>query len=193
MRFEATPLAGAWLLWPERALDERGFFARTWCRRELAERGLDVEIAQCSVSFNHRRGTVRGLHYQAAPHEEVKLVRVTRGAVFDVIVDLRPGSPTLGHHASFVLSAEEGNQLYIPKGLAHGFQTLEDATEISYQISTPYAPEAARGVRWDDPTLAIAWPEPATVISEKDLSLPFFPLSLPGRGAGGEGREGERS
>ena len=177
MRFEATPLAGAWLLWPERVLDERGFFARTWCRRELAARGLDPEIAQCSVSFNHRKGTVRGLHFQSAPHEEVKLVRVTRGAVFDVIVDLRPGSPTRGRHAGFTLSEGEGNQLYIPKGMAHGFQTLEDATEVSYQISAFYAPEAARGIRWDDPTLAIAWPEPVTVISEKDRALPLWERS----------------
>lgn len=177
MRFEAAPLAGAWLLWPERVLDERGFFARTWCRRELAAHGLDPEIAQCSVSFNHRKGTVRGLHFQIAPHEEVKLVRVTRGALFDVIVDLRPGSPTRGRHASFILSEGEGNQLYIPKGMAHGFQTLEDATEVSYQISAFYAPEAARGIRWDDPTLAIAWPEPVTVISEKDRALPLWERS----------------
>jgi dTDP-4-dehydrorhamnose 3,5-epimerase len=127
---------------------------------------------------------VRGLHFQAAPHEEVKLVRVTRGAVFDVIVDLRPGSPTLGHYASFVLSAEAGHQLYIPKGLAHGFQTLENATEVSYQISAFYAPEAARGYRFDDPTFAIRWPEPVTVISEKDLSLPFFPSPSQGEGPG---------
>lgn len=174
MRFEETPLAGAWLLWPERVSDERGYFARTWCRRELAAHGLDPEIAQCSVSFNHLKGTVRGLHFQVAPHEEVKLVRVTRGAIYDAIVDLRPGSPSFGRHASFVLSAARGNQLYIPKGMAHGFQTLEDATEVFYQISAYYAPAAARGYRWDDPAFAIPWPEPLTVISERDRSLPFF-------------------
>jgi dTDP-4-dehydrorhamnose 3,5-epimerase len=174
MRFEATALAGAWLLWPERVLDERGYFARTWCRRELAEHGLDPEIAQCSVSFNARKGTLRGLHFQAAPHAEVKLVRITRGAIYDVIVDLRPGSPTYRRHAAFILSAAQGNQLYIPTGMAHGFQTLEDSTEVCYQISAFYVAEAARGIRWDDPTFAIAWPEPVTVISERDRSLPFF-------------------
>ena len=174
MIFRETPLPGAWVLTPERFEDERGFFARTYCRRDFEARGLDPEIAQCSVSSNHRRGTLRGLHFQIAPHEEVKLVRVTRGAVWDVIVDLRPDSPTFKQHVAVVLSAEEGNQLYIPKGMAHGFQTLEDATEVFYQISAFYAPEAARGYRWDDPAFAIPWPEPVTVMSEKDRSLPIF-------------------
>lgn len=179
MIFRETPLAGAWVLEPERFEDERGFFARTYCRRDFAARGLDPAIAQCSVSFNHRRGTLRGLHFQAAPHEEVKLVRVTRGAVWDVIVDLRAGSPTFGQHFSIVLSADQRDELYIPKGMAHGFQTLEDAAEVSYQTSALYAPEAARGYRWDDPAFAISWPEPVTVISEKDRNLPLF------EGAGG--------
>ncbi|HET9209533.1 MAG TPA: dTDP-4-dehydrorhamnose 3,5-epimerase, partial [Thermoanaerobaculia bacterium] len=144
-------------------------------------RGLDPAIAQCSVSFNHRRGTLRGLHFQAAPHEEVKLVRVTRGAVWDVIVDLRPESPTYARHFSIVLSAESRHELYIPKGIAHGFQTLEDETEVFYQISEFYAPESACGYRWDDPTFAIPWPEPITVISQKDLALPLFSPS-PGEG-----------
>jgi dTDP-4-dehydrorhamnose 3,5-epimerase len=174
MIFRETPLPGAWLLEPERIEDERGFFARTWCRDEFERRGLDPTVAQCSVSCNHRRGTLRGLHFQSAPHEEVKLVRVTHGAVWDVIVDLRPDSPTFKQHFSVVLSAEEGNQLYIPKGMAHGFQTLEDATEVFYQISEPYAPESARGYRWDDPAFAIPWPEPVSVISEKDRRLPLF-------------------
>lgn len=174
MIFRETPLAGAWVLEPERIADERGFFARTWCRRDFEARGLDAAIAQCSVSFNRRRGTLRGLHFQVEPHAEVKLVRVTRGAVWDVIVDLRPGSPTFRQHFAVVLSAEAGNQLYIPKGVAHGFQTLEDATEVSYQISAFYAPEAARGYRWDDPAFAIPWPEPATVMSERDRNLPLF-------------------
>jgi dTDP-4-dehydrorhamnose 3,5-epimerase len=174
MIFRETPLPGAWLLTPERFADERGFFARTFCRRDFAARGLDPDVAQCSVSFNHKRGTVRGLHFQIAPHEEVKLVRVTRGALWDVIVDLRPDSPTFKKHFSAVLSAEAGNQLYIPKGVGHGFQTLEDGTEVSYQISEPYAPEFSRGYRWDDPAFAIPWPEPVTVMSEKDRSLPFF-------------------
>jgi len=176
MIFRETPLAGAWVLEPERIADERGFFARTYCRRDFATRGLDPTIAQCSVSFNHRRGTLRGLHFQAAPHEEVKLVRVTRGAVWDVIVDLRPESPTYTRHFSVVLSAEDRNELYIPQGMAHGFQTLEDGTEVFYQISEFYAPESARGYRWDDPALAIPWPEPVTVISGKDRQLPFFGL-----------------
>jgi dTDP-4-dehydrorhamnose 3,5-epimerase len=179
MIFRETPLAGAWVLEPERFADERGFFARTYCREDFAARGLDPAIAQCSLSWNHRRGTLRGLHLQTAPHEEVKLVRVTRGAVWDVIVDVRPGSPSFRKHFSLVLSAENRHQLYIPKGFAHGFQTLEDGTEVSYQISEPYAPESARGYRWDDPAFAIPWPEPVTVISEKDRNLPFF------EGAGG--------
>lgn len=174
MIFRETPLPGAWLLESERFADERGFFARTFCRQDFAARGLDPDVAQCSVSFNHKRGTVRGLHFQIAPHEEVKLVRVTRGALWDVIVDLRPDSPTIRKHFSVVLSAEAGNQLYIPKGMAHGFQTLEDGTEVFYQISVPYAPDSARGYRWDDPTFAILWPEPVTVMSEKDRNLPFF-------------------
>ena len=172
MIFRETPLHGTWLLEPERIEDERGFFARTWCRRELEEHGLDATLAQCSVSYNHRRGTLRGLHFQAAPHEEIKLVRVTRGAIWDVIVDLRPESPTFKGHYSVVLSEEEGNQLYVPKGMAHGFLTLEDASEVCYQISEFYAPEAARGYRWDDPAFAIPWPEAVTVISEKDRNLP---------------------
>jgi dTDP-4-dehydrorhamnose 3,5-epimerase len=174
MIFRETPLPGAWLLEPERFEDERGFFARTFCRRDFAERGLDPEVAQCSVSFNHRRGTVRGLHFQIAPHEEVKLVRVTRGALWDVIVDLRPDSPTFKGTFAVILSATAGNQLYIPKGMAHGFQTLEDGTEVFYQISEPYAPDSACGYRWDDPAFDIRWPETVTMMSEKDRNLPFF-------------------
>ena len=180
MIFRETPLHGAWLLEPERFEDERGFFARTWCRRELEEHGLDATLAQCSISYNHRRGTLRGLHFQAPPHEEIKLVRVTRGAIWDVIVDLRPASPTFKGHFSVVLSEEEGNQLYIPKGMAHGFLTLEDACEVYYQISEYYAPEAARGYRWDDPAFAIPWPEAVAVVSEKDRKLPRWgDLPLP--------------
>jgi dTDP-4-dehydrorhamnose 3,5-epimerase len=177
MIFRETPLPGVWVLEPERFEDERGFFARTYSRGDFVDRGLDPAVTQCSVSFNHRRGTVRGLHFQIAPYEEVKLVRVTRGSLWDVIVDLRPGSPTFRNHFAVVLSADAGNQLYIPKGMAHGFQTLEDRTEVSYQISEPYTPDAARGYRWDDPSFAIPWPEPVTVMSEKDRNLPFFPPS----------------
>jgi dTDP-4-dehydrorhamnose 3,5-epimerase len=174
MIFHETPLAGAWVLEPERIEDERGFFARTYCRRDFEERGLDPAIAQCSISFNHRRGTLRGLHFQAAPHEEVKLVRVTNGKIWDVIVDLRPQSPTFRRYFSIVLSSRNGRQLYIPKGMAHGFQTLSKAAEVSYQISEFYTPESARGYRWNDPTFAIPWPELITVVSDKDRSLPFF-------------------
>lgn len=177
MIFRETPLPGAWLLEPERFEDERGFFARTWSREEFLTRGLDPTVAQCSVSYNHRRGTLRGLHFQIAPHEEIKLVRVTRGAVWDVIVDLRPDSSTFKKHFSVVLSADQGNQLYVPKSVAHGFQTLEDATEVFYQISELYAAEFARGYRWDDPAFGIPWPEPVTVISERDRQLPVFSLS----------------
>ena len=174
MIFRETPLPGAWVLEPERFEDERGFFARTYCRREFEAHGLDPSIAQCSVSYNHHRGTLRGLHFQAAPHEEIKLVRVTRGSIWDVIVDLRPGSTTFQQYFSIVLSAEARNELYIPKGMAHGFQTLEDETEVFYQISEFYAPDYARGYRWDDPAFAIPWPEPVTVISEKDRNLPLL-------------------
>lgn len=174
MKFTETTLADAMVIDMQRNEDERGFFARTFCRRDFEGRGMEPAVAQCSVSFNHRKGTVRGLHFQAAPHEETKLVRVTRGAIWDVIVDLRPESPTFRHHFAVVLDAGRGNQLFIPRGMAHGFQTLEDATEVSYQISAFYAPEAATGYRWNDPAFAIPWPEPVTVISDKDQSLPLF-------------------
>jgi dTDP-4-dehydrorhamnose 3,5-epimerase len=172
--FRATDLAGAWVLEPERFEDGRGFFARTFCRDEFEARGLDPVVAQCSVSYNHRQGTLRGLHFQGAPREEAKLVRCTRGAIFDAIVDLRPGSPTRGRHFAVVLSAEAGNQLYIPKGMAHGFQTLADGTEVFYQISEVYAPDLARGYRFDDPAFGIPWPLPVSVIADKDRNLPRF-------------------
>ncbi|MES1240975.1 MAG: dTDP-4-dehydrorhamnose 3,5-epimerase [Acidobacteriota bacterium] len=174
MIFKETPLAGAFVLEAERIEDDRGFFARSYSRDEWTAHGLDPEIAQCSLSFNHRRGTLRGLHFQTAPFEEVKLVRCTRGSIWDVIVDIRTGSPTRGRCFAVVLSAEARNALYIPKGFAHGFITLEDASEVFYQISASYSAEHARGYRWDDPTFAIPWPAPATVISERDRNLPLF-------------------
>lgn len=174
MIFRETGLPGAYVLEPERIEDDRGFFARTFCRRELASRGLEPAVAQCSISFNRRRGTLRGLHFQVAPREEVKLVRCTRGAVFDAIVDLRPESPTFTRHAAVVLSAERRNQLYVPRGFAHGFQTLEDGSEVYYQISEDYDPACARGYRFDDPAFAIPWPEEVSVISDKDRGLPHF-------------------
>ena len=175
MIFVELALKGAFLIEPERLEDERGFFARTFCAAEFAARGLRATIAQCNVSYNRRRGTLRGLHYQAPPDEEAKLVRCTRGAAYDVIVDLRPGSATFRHWVGVELSAENRKMLYMPEGFAHGFQTLVDGTELFYQMSTAYVPGAARGIRWDDPDLAIEWPPVAArVISPRDLALPTY-------------------
>jgi dTDP-4-dehydrorhamnose 3,5-epimerase len=174
MIFRSTALPGVFLLDIERHEDGRGHFARTFAAEEFATHGLSTAVVQCSTSFNHLRGTVRGLHLQAAPFEEAKLVRVTRGSAFDVVVDVRPGSPTRGRHVAAVLSAEAGTQVYVPPGFAHGFQTLEDATEVSYQISAPYSAEHARGYRFDDPALSIRWPIEMTMISDRDLMLPRF-------------------
>jgi dTDP-4-dehydrorhamnose 3,5-epimerase len=172
--FTETELAGVWVLEPERHRDNRGWFARTFDRAAMEARGLEVGVAQGATSYNRLRGTVRGLHLQAAPFEECKLVRVTRGSVFDVVVDARAESPTRGRHVAVELSAETGNQVYVPAGFAHGFQTLEDDTEVAYLISAPYSAEHARGYRFDDPTLAIPWPHAMTMISDRDLRLPRF-------------------
>jgi dTDP-4-dehydrorhamnose 3,5-epimerase len=172
MIFSKSPLAGALLIEPERREDERGFFARTFCAEEFAARGLMPDVAQCNISFNRRPGTLRGLHYQRAPHGEVKLVRCTRGAVYDVIVDIRQGSPTFARWFAVELSAENRTMLYIPQGFAHGFQTLAEDTELFYQMSTAYVPEAAAGIRWDDPDVAIEWPAVSRVISASDQALP---------------------
>jgi dTDP-4-dehydrorhamnose 3,5-epimerase len=179
MIFTPTRLDGAWIVEVEKRRDERGFFARTWCRQELAARGLDTEIAQESVSHNVRRGTLRGLHFQLPPHEETKIVRCQAGAIYDVIVDLRPHSPTFRRWEGFELSAENRRALYIPKGFAHGFQTLTDAADIAYQISAFYAPQAAAGYRYDDPAFEIAWPLPIAVIGERDLAWPAFQRRSP--------------
>lgn len=168
MRFIASKLPGAFLIEPELNMDQRGFFARSWCAREFAERGLETRLVQCNISYNERRGTLRGLHYQEPPHAEVKLVRCTRGRVFDVIVDLRRDSPTYCRWQAYELSAENHRGVYIPPGIAHGYQTVSDGSEVCYQMSEYYDPEAARGVRWDDPAFSIAWPLPVTVISPKD-------------------------
>ena len=175
MIFTETALADAWIVDPERLEDERGFFARTFDAAEFARRGLAAAFPQCSVSFNARAGTLRGMHFQAEPHQEAKLVRCTAGAVYDVIVDLRPGSPTRGRWTAVELSAANRRALYVPEGFAHGFQTLVDASEVFYQISASYEPSAARGVRWDDPAFAIAWPpaEPR-ILSERDRAYPDF-------------------
>ncbi|MFN6105202.1 MAG: dTDP-4-dehydrorhamnose 3,5-epimerase family protein [Planctomycetaceae bacterium] len=175
MKFTPTPLAGVWLVEPELRADERGFFARLWCPRELAVRGLNPALAQTSVSFNHRAGTVRGMHWQAPPHAEAKLVRASRGAIWDVAVDLRPQSPTRLQSVAFELSADNRRMLYIPEGCAHGFQTLTDGAEVTYEISTFYDPASGRGARHDDPLLGLTWPLPVTVISSRDQEWP--PLS----------------
>lgn len=175
MIFRETELKGAYIIEPERIEDERGFFARTWCRREFEAHGLNPRLVQASLSFNRRKGTLRGMHYQASPHEEVKLVRCTQGEIFDVIIDLRPASPTYCRHVAVRLSAENRLMLYIPEGLAHGFQVLADATEVHYQMSEFYHPESARGVRWDDPAFAIAWPQTdVRLISDRDRGWPDF-------------------
>lgn len=177
MIFTELALKGVYLIEPERLEDERGFFARTFCVQEFSARGLATSVAQCNVSYNSRRGTVRGLHYQASPHEEVKLVRCTAGAVFDVVVDIRPGSLTLKKWFGVELSAENRKMLYIPEGVAHGFQTLNDNTEVFYQMSEFFHPECARGLRWDDPAFQIAWPIGDKIISLKDKSYPSYDIS----------------
>jgi dTDP-4-dehydrorhamnose 3,5-epimerase len=174
MTFRETALAGVWLIEPERLGDERGFFARTWCRREFEARGLTAALAQCSVSWNAARGTVRGLHFQAPPHEEAKLVRCTRGAIHDVALDLRPGSPTRHRWIAVELTADDRRMLFVPEGVAHGFQTLVDDTEVFYQISTFHHPEAQRGVRWHDPALGITWPVRDAIVSARDAALPLL-------------------
>jgi dTDP-4-dehydrorhamnose 3,5-epimerase len=174
MLITETKLKGAYIVEPERFADERGFFARSWSAREFAERGLDARLVECNLSFNHRRGTLRGMHYQAAPHAQVKMVRCTRGAVYDAIVDLRPASPTFKEWVAVELSAENRLTLYVPEGFAHGFQTLEDKSEVFYQMSEYYAPESARGVRWDDPAFRIRWPEAVSIINERDRTYTDF-------------------
>jgi len=174
MIFHELEIPGAYLLEPERKEDHRGFFARTYCRRELEDRGLDPTVVQCNISVNKARGTVRGLHWQAEPYPEIKLVRCTRGAVYDVILDLRPGSPTFKKHYAVELDDENRLSLYIPAGCAHGFQTLKDGAEVFYQMSEFYYPELARGVRWNDPAFNVTWPLEISAISEKDLSFPDF-------------------
>jgi dTDP-4-dehydrorhamnose 3,5-epimerase len=170
--FTQTRLAGAFVIDPEPHADDRGFFARTFCTREFAEHGLTTTMVQCNVSLNHHQGTLRGMHWQALPHEEAKLIRCTRGAIHDVIVDLRPGSPTLGEHVGVELTTDNRRMLYAPEGFAHGFLTLEDDTEVFYQMSAFYEPGAARGMRYDDPAVGIRWPDEVRVVSERDRGWP---------------------
>lgn len=174
MLFHNTRLQGPRLIELQEHFDDRGFFARVFCERELAAEGLVTNYPQHSVSYNALRGTVRGMHFQNAPHGETKIVRCTAGAIFDVVVDVRKGCASFGQWEGFELSAGNHRQLYIPEGFAHGFQTLVDATEISYLISAFHAPVAATGFPFDDATVAIEWPLPVTVISEKDRLWPAF-------------------
>ena len=169
MRFTATKLAGACIIEPQLREDSRGLFARTYCAREFHEQGLVDSFVQCNTSWNARKGTVRGLHYQLPPSSEVKLVRCTAGSLWDVIVDLCPDSPTYLQHVAIELSARNRLALYIPEMFAHGFQALEDATEVFYQMSDFYTPKLAKGVRYDDPKIGIQWPLPVTSISDQDL------------------------
>jgi dTDP-4-dehydrorhamnose 3,5-epimerase len=179
MIFTETPLRGAYVIEPELLADSRGFFARTWCQHEFAQHKLNSRLVQCSTSFNKYRGTLRGMHYQTAPHEEAKLVRCTAGAIFDVIIDLRPDSPMFKQHMTAVLSEENHKMLYIPEGFAHGFLTLADNSEIFYQMSEFYSPECSRGVRWNDPAFGIQWLFTPSIVSDRDRSYPdFIPSSL---------------
>jgi len=172
--FAGTPVAGAVVLDLERREDERGFFARSFCAREFAAHGLETRLVQCNLSWNRSRGIVRGLHWQDAPHAEAKLVRCIRGAIWDVVVDVRPGSPSYCRHFGLALDAENRRALYVPPGCAHGFQVLEDDTELLYQMSEYYAPEHQRGARWDDPTFAIAWPLADVIVNPRDAAFPDF-------------------
>ena len=171
MRFHETPLRGAYWIELEPALDERGFFARSFCREEFAAHGLQHDFSQAGVSLSRRAGTLRGLHFQAPPHAEAKLIRCTRGRVYDVIVDLRPDSETRFQWWAIELSAENRHQLYVPEGFAQGFQTLEDESELSYQMSVPYAPEAVAGYHYASPAFGIQWPLPVCCLSERDAKL----------------------
>jgi dTDP-4-dehydrorhamnose 3,5-epimerase len=172
--FAPAPIEGAFVIQTEPVEDERGFFARTFCRDEFVSHGLDPCVAQASISFSLRRGTLRGMHLQTAPHQEAKLVRCTRGAIYDVILDLRDESPTFRRWWSIELTPVSGRLLYVPEGVAHGFQTLEPETEVSYQMSHAYVPEAATGVRYDDPAFGIEWPLEVTAISAGDRSRADF-------------------
>jgi dTDP-4-dehydrorhamnose 3,5-epimerase len=174
MTFTPASLAGAFVIEPEPIEDERGCFARAFCRDTFAAHGLEADVVQCSISFTRRRGALRGLHYQRAPHEEAKLVRCTAGAIYDVVVDLRPGSPTFRQHFAVELTAQSRRMLYVPAGCAHGYQTLADGAEVFYQMSERYAPDAADGVRWNDRAFGIRWPLEVTVISERDRAYPDF-------------------
>jgi len=172
--FTETQLKGAHIIELEKLSDERGFFARAWCQKEFEAQGLTAIVVQANVSFNKKKGTLRGMHYQITPYEETKLVRCTRGAIYDVIIDLRPDSPTYKQWVGVELTAENYKMLYVAENFAHGFQTLQDNTEVTYQVSQFYAPGSESGIRWDDPTFGIEWPIEVQVISEKDGNWPDY-------------------
>lgn len=174
MIFVETALKGAFLVELERREDSRGFFARAWCEQEATALGLDTRIAQCNISYTQRKGALRGMHFQLAPHTEARLIRCTMGSIHDVIIDLRPDSPTFLQHWSVVLSAANRRAIYVPEGFAHGFQSLVDGAEVFYQMSVAYAPGASVGVRWNDPAFSLCWPLPVTDMSERDCGFPDF-------------------
>lgn len=179
MKFVETELKGAFVVELDLLKDERGFFTRTWCKKEFEQHGFNPNMAQCNISFNRRKNTLRGMHYQISPFEETKIVRCTMGAIYDVIVDLRPDSKTFMRWIAVELSSENRKMIYIPEGFAHGFQTLRVDTEVFYQMSEFYAPEYARGVRWNDPNFNIKWPDGIRIISDRDRNFPNFnPKSL---------------
>jgi dTDP-4-dehydrorhamnose 3,5-epimerase len=174
MIFRETKLPGVFELHLDEKHDERGFFARTWCEQEFRDHGLNPRVVQCSISFNQKKGTLRGVHYQAAPHGEDKLIRCTHGGIYDVALDMRMGSPTFKEWIGRELTAANHHMLYVPKGCAHGFITLHDQTEVLYQMSEVHHPESARGLRWNDPAFGIAWPNRVEVISDRDRTYPDF-------------------
>lgn len=174
MIINTTPVEGVAVIELEQRSDDRGFFARTFCREEFIAAGLEPLVEQCNLSYNHKAGTLRGMHFQVAPHPEAKLVRCTRGAIVDIIVDMRPDSPTRLEHVAVELTAENRRALYVPPYFAHGYQTLTDGAEVVYQVGGAYHPAAERGLRFDDPQLRLPWPLPVSVISEKDASWPLL-------------------
>jgi dTDP-4-dehydrorhamnose 3,5-epimerase len=174
MKFHETKIPGVFEIHIEPHSDDRGFFARAWCRNEFEDHGLNPKLVQCNTSYNTLKGTLRGMHYQAAPFPEVKIVRCTQGAIYDVVLDLRPQSPAFKSWVAVVLTAEDRNMVYVPEGCAHGFLTLSEGSELFYQMSEFYHPESSRGVRWDDPAFRIAWPEKVQAISERDRTYPDF-------------------
>lgn len=174
MKFTETELKGGYIIDIQKIEDDRGFFARGWCKNEFEEHGISSNLAQANISFNKYKGTLRGLHYQASPYEEAKLVRCTKGGIFDVMVDLREDSPTYGKWTGAELTADNHRMLLVPEGFAHGFQTLEDDTEVFYQVSEFYTPNAEQGARYDDPSFAIKWPLEVSVISDKDANWAAF-------------------